>query len=67
MSASAEWYCWRHLKPFVPFFLICALVAAIYFIINAIVHSGPFTDEHFFDKFDRNPPKPLAFNGTDGG
>lgn len=54
--------CLRHFKPFLPFFLISGMIAALYFILDAIVHSGPFTDEHFFEKFERRWPKPLAPN-----
>lgn len=56
--------CLRHFKPFLPFFLISGMIAALYFILDAIVHSGPFTDEHFFEKFERRWPKPLAYNKT---
>lgn len=61
MSISAK-QCLKHLKPFLPFFLISGMIAVLYFILDAIVHSGPFTDEHFFEKFERRWPKPLALN-----
>lgn len=61
MSISAK-QCLKHLKPFLPFFLISGMIAALYFILDAIVHSGPFTDERFFEKFERRWPKPLALN-----
>lgn len=54
--------CWKQLRPFIPFFLISGMIAALYFILNAIIHSGPFTDENFFEKFDRRWPKPLTSN-----
>ena len=59
MGVSAK-QCLKHLKPFLPFFLISGMIAVLYFIIDAIVHSGPFTDEHFFEKFDQRWPKPSA-------
>ncbi|XP_077685394.1 target of Myb1 membrane trafficking protein isoform X5 [Eretmochelys imbricata] len=40
------------------------MVAVLYFILNAIVHSGPFTDKNFFEKFERKWPKPLPSNGS---
>lgn len=52
--------CLRYFMPFLPFFLISGMIAVLYFILDAIVHSSPFTDEHFFEKFERRWPKLLA-------
>ncbi|KAH0616950.1 hypothetical protein JD844_028453 [Phrynosoma platyrhinos] len=59
---------WQQLKPFLPFCLISGMVAALFFIIDAIVHSGPFTDKHFFEKFEQRVKyeDPLATKGLAG-
>lgn len=63
MSASVRDF-WHQLKPFLPFCLISGMVVALFFILDAIVHSGPFTDERFFEKFEQRWPNPLAPRGN---
>ena len=49
---------WRHLRPFIPFFLISSLVVALIYLLKNIVYGGPFTDPLFFVKFNQRWPKP---------
>lgn len=46
-----------------PFFLISGMVVGIYFILEAIVNSGPLSDEHFYDRIDLQQPKIPSYRG----
>ncbi|KAJ3588214.1 hypothetical protein NHX12_011808 [Muraenolepis orangiensis] len=48
----------HHLRPFIPFFLISILVVVLIYLLQAIIYGGPFTDPHFFIKFNERWPRP---------
>lgn len=39
------------------------MVVGIYFILEAIVNSGPLSDEHFYDRIDLQQPKIPSYRG----
>ncbi|KAJ0002408.1 hypothetical protein NQD34_007557 [Periophthalmus magnuspinnatus] len=49
---------WRHLRPFIPFFLISFMVVALVFLMQHIIYGGPFKDPLFFVKFNERWPRP---------
>lgn len=49
---------WHHLRPFLPFFLICFMVVALVYLMQAIIYGGPFKDPLFFVKFYERWPRP---------
>lgn len=49
---------WKHLRPFLPFFLISFMVVALVYLMQHIIYGGPFKDPLFFVKFNERWPRP---------
>ncbi|CAL8264029.1 unnamed protein product [Lota lota] len=48
----------HHLRPFIPFVIISILVVVLIYLLQIIIYGGPFTDPHFFVKFNERWPCP---------
>ncbi|CAL9707245.1 unnamed protein product [Knipowitschia caucasica] len=56
---------WRHLRPFIPFFLISFMVVVLVYLMQHIIYGGPFKDPLFFVKFNERWPRP-SINTQEG-